>query len=444
MALLTDEPRSDAAEAEALIKEARRRARRRRARIASVVVVVGGAFIYLLAGGGGDGHAHPAGHDAPRGGAAQASSTHAIARGGLAVLPDIGAFGLVAPGEGWAVNGLSFYFTSDDGADWRMLRVPGLSGGDVIANLYAGASVGANDIFLSYPTGRNYGSCAHPTTPGPNKNTYTIASVARSTDRGRSWELSTLPGCVIATSLSFIDARTGFALAQSTGPPSRSWLVVTRDGGGTWRRVSATPFVGSIEFVTASDGWGLASDTSGLPSATFASALYRTTDGGQNWRRVPICDTRSPSGAAASCGSPRFFGAHVGVLPVNTRNRRNGTWRLRIYQTANGGRTWTNPPITSVPASTRNASASRFVAISPILWIALVATRLYQTSDQGRHWTIFTPKPDFRASSLTQLAFASANDGWLLTNQTSNAPSAPTRFEYTTDGGRTWKPLSKQ
>ncbi len=75
-------------------------------------------------------------------------------------------------------------------------------------------------------------------------------------------------------------------------------------------------------------------------------------------------------------------------------------------------------------------------------WIVAVGTRLYMTADQGRHWTTLTPRPGFRVSSITELAFASASDGWILTSPISNVPNAPTVFEYTTNGGRTWEPLS--
>jgi photosystem II stability/assembly factor-like uncharacterized protein len=368
------------------------------------------------------------------------SSPRSASADELAVLPDVGAFALLAPGEGWAVNGLSVFFTANDGAHWKTLQVPDLTGSDVVANLFASASVGANDLFLSYPTERVYGSCAHPTGAGASTSIYFIGSVARSTDRGRSWQLSTLPGCVLATSLSFPSAQTGFALAVGAGPtPSRSTLLTTSDGGRVWRRVSIVPFAGSIQFLSASAGWGLGRFSRPV-AAEFGPSLYRTTDGGRSWRRVAICGTRSPPAATTLCGIPRFFGPRDGVIAVNTPAPDG--WRLVIYYTANGGDTWTTSPQATVPAATPNASASRFCATSATSWIAAVGTRLYTTADQGRHWMTLAPRPGFRVSSITELAFASASDGWILTSPISNVPNAATVFEYTTNGGRTWEPLS--
>ena len=78
------------------------------------------------------------------------------------VLPSISQMGLLAPGVGWAANGLDFYVTRNGALGWRNVQVPGL-GGDIVANLMASASPGTNDLVLAFYGGKVYGSCAHPT-----------------------------------------------------------------------------------------------------------------------------------------------------------------------------------------------------------------------------------------------------------------------------------------
>jgi photosystem II stability/assembly factor-like uncharacterized protein len=453
--LLIDEPQTASGDADALIEEARRRTRKRRRRIAAVVVlaaVVGTAIVLEGGGGGGSARSHSGGHGGRVPGGAVRGAAQSVAAGRLAVLPNIGEFGLVAPGEGWAVNGLSFYFTSDDGAHWKTLRVPRLTGGDIVANLSAATSVGRDDIFLSYPTRSGYGTCYR--TGRPPDDVDDISSVARSTDRGRTWQLSTLPGCSVAPWLSFPTSRTGFALTTSNtapplggvGPLVRAWLVVTRDGGRTWRRVAQTPFAGQIEFATATDGWGVARpvaarQTVGALLSTLGGALYRTTNGGRSWQRQPICTTASTPGTFTICGQPRFFGPNRGVLPVTTVDRQTDRKWQTIYRTTNAGRTWTAASrLPNVPAGrrplTQAGQAGKFVAVTATTWIDLIEGRQYTTSDAGSHWTTLIPRPAFSASQVTEFDFASPNDGWLLAN--------PTTFDYTTDGGRTWHPLGRQ
>jgi photosystem II stability/assembly factor-like uncharacterized protein len=451
--LLIDELRTSAGEVDALIEEARRRTRKRRRRIAVVLLVaaVGAAIVLDSGGGGGGARSHLSGHGAPLPGGAARGTAQSVAATRLTVLPYISDFGLLAAGEGWAANGVAFYFTRDDGAHWKTLDVPKLTGGDVVANLAAATSVGSNEILLSYPTARAYGSCADPTGGGPSAAVYSIGSVARSTDHGRTWQLATLPGCVVATSLSFVNSRTGFALAESTSPPLRAWLLVTGDGGRTWQRVAQAPFAGPIEFATATEGWGVAGPVAherGGLSATLGGALYRTTNGGRTWQRQPICTTASAPGTFTICGQPRFFGPNAGVLPVTTVDRQADREWQTIYRTTNDGRTWTGSRLPSVPVGGRPLSqpgqAGKFVAVSASHWIDLVSGRLYTTTDAGSHWTTLIPTPPFSASHVFEFDFASAHDGWLLMDPVSPSADPPSVFDYTNDGGRTWHPLGRQ
>ena len=234
--------------------------------------------------------------------------------------------------------------------------------------------------------------------------------------------------------------------------PPRGRLLATRDGGPTWRTIAATPFVGPIDFTTASDGWGVAgpvgSVSTGALPATVTGALYHTTNGGRSWQRQSICTTTSTSGTFTDCGTPRFFARRIGVLPVTTVDRHAGRAALTVERTTNGGRTWSGTRLPSVPATPSmrygSGQAGKFVAISATNWIALVGPRLYETTDAGSRWTTLAPKPDLPASRVFELDFTSARAGWVLADPVSSDANAQPIFDYTINSGRTWHPLARQ
>src|SRR5207248_2926954 len=104
-------------ELEALIKEARRRARRRRAAFVLAALVAGGIGAGLFAAlGGGPPQATPvgAGPAQPVSGAQERQQIERAARQTTIV-----ESGLMAPGFGWAMNGLGLWLTADGGRHWR-------------------------------------------------------------------------------------------------------------------------------------------------------------------------------------------------------------------------------------------------------------------------------------------------------------------------------------
>ncbi len=111
--------------------------------------------------------------------------------------------------------------------------------------------------------------------------------IDRSTDGGRSWSFSTLPGCVQLcgpTALSFVDADHGFAAVSGDqgnphGPPAM--LFATQDGGASWQQLATPPDLGGVVmdgpapdsklvFTTAQDGWAVSGPFEG-PNATTSN-----------------------------------------------------------------------------------------------------------------------------------------------------------------------------
>jgi photosystem II stability/assembly factor-like uncharacterized protein len=283
------------------------------------------------------------------------------------------------------MNGLGLWLTADGGRHWRAGR-PSVPGGDVVARVGQVEFVDAKHGWISavdlVGDVFRHGSDRY-------------SAVERTTDGGRTWKASA-PNCAgCGGSLSFLDARRGFAL---TGWGDHR-LARTTDGGVTWHVFARAPFVGSIEFLDARHGWGL----------TWSGRLYVTVDGGRTWRRLAF--------ARKVAGLPRFF-------------RRDGVVVAGevVHVTHDGGATWS-----SVRAPD---AAGRFSAATPRDWFLWAGRRLWRTSDAGRSWS--RVPVEVTPQSVWDMTFVSPTTGWaILAFDRGNAAV----LARTTNGGRDWLPL---
>jgi photosystem II stability/assembly factor-like uncharacterized protein len=79
----------------------------------------------------------------------------------------------------------------------------------------------------------------------------------------------------------FLDADHGWLVTAGDGAAGATDLYATGDGGMTWTRLGAFPYVGlSLDFLTSEAGWAAAdlSEQDGGPVY-----LVRTGDGGRTW-----------------------------------------------------------------------------------------------------------------------------------------------------------------
>jgi photosystem II stability/assembly factor-like uncharacterized protein len=419
-----ERPAPDAQQTEAgVIEDARARQRRHRAGAAALVIALAAAAALILGfagGGGSDGGGH-AGRkpDRPSAGSnAHSQSSAAAARTGLPKA--ISEFGLLGPGAGWVANDAGLYMTRNGGRRWSKLRVPGLDG-EVLASVSAMATPTPTELVIAFNSNGPQGICEE---------------IAVSGNSGRTWRSGTLPDCgPDVDSLSFVNAKLGFAMAASEYQPSPTFLYVTRNGGRNWRRVSQIPLGGSITFASARSGWGLAPEGSrylNRGDTAKGATLYHTTDGGRTWRMSQIC--RSTPRYAVSCQTPTFFGTRTGYVPAIVLNRKTKHGRILVYATTDGGRSWSTREPRDDKAFRRDATRYGSVSFSAPnqkhLFI-LLGSNLYKSADGGTHWTS-SPVPGI--SDEAAVDFASGSYGWALERDQ--------RFEYTTDRGRRWQRFS--
>ncbi len=336
------------------------------------------------------------------------------------VSPDaefIGQMGVIAPGAGWALNGLALYRTVDDTAHWINMTPPGVT--NAIAHIRAVDFLDGHHAWLAVALDNQ------PLT------------IDRTTDGGRSWDAirphgcganvtGTAASCGTPVAIDFIDRTRGWAVFSSND--TSGTLLATHDAGTTWSVVGPTPFVGGVHFTDASTAWG----------SGFHGSLYRTSDGAKTWHAVTV-PADATDATVLPIGDAQFFGRD-GVVATRLTLRRSRPPTLAVYSSRDGGASWTAQAAPVDPGvNVVNDTDYRFSAASASDWALLFGTRLWLTHDAGRSWARFEPTTGL----LAEIHLTSASSAWLL------APAAActtpvdgcanTLLLHTTDGGRVWR-----
>ncbi len=322
---------------------------------------------------------------------------------------------------GWALSDHEVLRTTDGGLHWKNVTPPG--------------SVITGDSLASFSTD----SLAWIATPQASAAT---TQIVRTTDSGQTWQQSTIPMGYLRQ-MTFVDAQHGWILAgwDSGGGPAEAVAVYrTVDGGKTWSNVSNAlaastdgpppgqlPYGGSksgIQFLNTSTGW-----ITGMAQGNDMALLYVSHDGGATWNPQTLPTSPGVPSAQLSLGSPTFFSATDGILPVIFTNADTGKgFATGIYVTHDGGKTWANT--TPLPLA---AVAIDFVDVQHG-W-ATDGVNLYRTGNGAQAWAKLSPGASFK--QITSLYFVSDTLGWAISGQ-GNGSSLLLK---TTDGGQTWTPI---
>ena len=114
-----------------------------------------------------------------------------------------------------------------------------------------------------------------------------------------------------------------------------SVFLQSQDSGKTWRE----PFerirgagLDHIQFADFANGWASGETLFPLPQDAF---LLLTTDGGKTWRRRPIFDDSQPGSIQQF-----FFGSKNEGSLIIDRGQGSGSDRYALYESPNAGGTW--------------------------------------------------------------------------------------------------------
>jgi photosystem II stability/assembly factor-like uncharacterized protein len=279
----------------------------------------------------------------------------------------------------------------------------------------------------------------------------------RTTDNGSHWHNVSPPGYArnsheSSGSVFFLDQNHGWlvkpsALDQTLVISTTVWS--TSDGGATWVRGQGFTYRGEFDggeltFIDAQHGWYRA-DLGGQ-MGVFASAIFRTTDGGQHWGQVMLNSAASieptTPGSFPPCAVSglTFLNATQGWATGSCDNSD-----VMLYATQDGGVTWRKLPVvlpTDVP-STGTPESWPPVFVSPKNGVMLVGgvqgphtAIAYTTADGGQTWR---PHPidsgDLNLIGPPHLDFIDLHTGWFVGRSFS---SGDQQLFITHDGGQTW------
>ena len=294
---------------------------------------------------------------------------------------------IVSPSVVWASGQRgTVVHTEDGGAHWTRDTIPGAGTLDLRA------------IAATSPT------TAHAISIGDSSRVY------RTTDGGRTWSLrwsATRKGTFL-DAIRFWDARNGIAMSDPVD--GKLLVIVTSDGGETWREIPADrlppALAGEGGFAASGTCLAIHGDTHvWIATGGAASArVYHSPDRGATWT---VHDTPLRAGAPPA-----------GVFSVAFRDPRHGVIAGGNYEkpdlrggnfgrTSDGGVTWTLTDSAASPAGYRSA-----VAIVPGTRAnTLVAVGLTGTDvsvDDGATWQ------HADSTAYNSVAFASPSAGWAV------------------------------
>ncbi len=233
--------------------------------------------------------------------------------------------------------------------------------------------------------------------------------IMRTTDAGTSWQALAVPG-VLLFSVKFQSADNG-VVAGYDGSCQCGVIAKTTDGGATWSSgvVATSSGLYSISFVGNDTGF----------VAGYEGHILKTTDRGNNWRKVKTNTTDVFRKIHMADGATGYALAGLG----HTYNQPG-----QLYKTTDGGEHW---------ARIQDYTGSKVFAD---LWFTSPTTgfmvghdgheAIYRTTDGGNTWdSVYTGNAD---NVLQAVRFVDARTGY--------AVGTSGQVLRTVDGGSTWTP----
>jgi photosystem II stability/assembly factor-like uncharacterized protein len=342
---------------------------------------------------------------------------------------------LISPGTGWmTVLGPKLLWTNDNGAHWTDITPtqPAAPRGATLMNVFF-RDQSEGWAIVSYPA-----SVPTPITEanrerGPEEDTPYILMHTRNS--GGSWDATPvayrLPHGLSEDDLAgpielyFLDSMHGWIEFDISGMSRPGKLLATKDGGRTWKWMEGNRafFSGPISFTSVRDGW-LAS--------YWDDSLNVTHDGAKSWQKValmPPADLPEPK-YPRGFGLPIFKDSRNGYVAVEYAAREGTPWKVMIYATYSGGRSWQPLKRLSIPDDALFALTDSTVIFPTNTVIGKPSTESVSLTNQEQPAKPVTSR---NISGIEMFSFVDVRNGWAQTR---------CGLFATANGGATWKNIS--
>lgn len=241
--------------------------------------------------------------------------------------------------------------------------------------------------------------------------------VERTDDGGKSWKGVTLAASAPKTvdAPAFLDNQTGWLTVM--GAPEKGnqpvELFATTDGGMHWKKIARSGEKNSLPKEGLKTGITFKDEMTGFLTLSASSGsskdpgLLVTRDGGATWKKMPSPSLPSDLKKVSSLGMmpPVFFG-ELGFLPVRVATD-DGKYHTLFYRTSDGGGQW-------IATSPLQITAGAVFVLDPYhLWVVDSQTnQWYSTVDGGANWNQGPTAP----ATIREISFIDARHGWSLTD----------------------------
>lgn len=329
---------------------------------------------------------------------------------------------------GGGSRGSVFLRTSDGGKTWKPMDIASgvtlntLSGLD--NELWISGSGGVIMHSTDFGTSWQYQSKI----PGVNLTSILFASdkvgyaagydgaFFKTKDGGKSWDAKFLrinKVSLYVQDMFFINDNVGYATF------SNRMIAKTTDGGNTWKAVLPD----LMDFNQICYGLYFFNELSGYVVGKVGNkidAIYKTTDGGQNW------DIKTNI-LKANLKDVAFGNEKTGAIVADG---------FKGLYTTDGGETWNISKFNNVPAG-RTPNIVKVEFLSPTDAVAIGSACMLKSSDGGANWNWITTEG--LIENLTGLSFFTSLKGWAVGTSTGTSASPKKLGIYeTNDGGASW------
>lgn len=264
-------------------------------------------------------------------------------------------------------------------------------------------------------------------------------AILRTVDGTRTWhDVSPVRGEFgYAVTTEFTDALHGWVLVSSPKDGLSGILYRTSDGGANWREAPVPFGGGALQFIDEKRGWMMAS--LGAGAGSMAIAVHVTQDSGATWTQTYVND---PTQAGAGDSLP-LGGLKDGITPISMDEAWVGgvvyePGRVYLYHTKDGGHTWAQSPVeapTDYVEAELETTGPIFVdaqaAILPLHMSSQLGVMLatYITRDGGESWKLnpeFVPHGGSVDFVTADVGFAWNGQNFYLTTNAANSWTAIT------------------
>ncbi|HMQ48912.1 MAG TPA: T9SS type A sorting domain-containing protein [Saprospiraceae bacterium] len=220
-------------------------------------------------------------------------------------------------------------------------------------------------------------------------------------------------------------------------PSETLFFAKTSDGGSTWSGgvipMGVEPYASNICPINDNIAWASAVDVD------FKSYVLRTIDGGTTWESFLEDAFTDPSGYVDFV---HFWDEQNGIVMGDPTPSENDPIPFyEIYRTSDGGSSWQRIPSANIPAANGEFGiAGDYEVHGDHVWFSsadastFFPRRIFHSKDRGLTWEVLDPGDRF-----VFFSFADSLHGITAIRQVANSPDVT--INYTDDGGQSWTEL---